>query len=86
MTDIEKKHLEAIEKETLDSWTAANGNDVRVCHANDLAKSCARITQRHGEIQRLEGYIFGLKDAINEGVFPGQIKELEQQLKELKGE
>lgn len=86
MTHIEKQHLEAIEKAKR-SWTYGSFSHFK----DKAAESCARITQHHGEIQRLEGMIEGMWFVYYLGNSPTEMEEIEgkiwnteQQLKELK--
>lgn len=82
--ELYKKHLEAIEEETLDSYKTANSIDVVVCYKNDLATKCTSITEKYGEIKRLEGMIAMIKEGSIDQANRLRLYGLEKQLEQLK--
>lgn len=88
MKEIEQKHMEAIRDcVTADTseWGEYGGQNKE--SLVEAAKECALITQRHGEIQRLEGMIEGIKQGALMSIseIRDKVQELREQLKKLKG-
>jgi len=73
---LKEEMQEAIEKETLDSWTTANEKDVRVVYTNDFVTSCASIAEKHinNERAKLKALLEGLETQhIEKLIYLGKI-------------